>query len=113
MDFKERVYKYTQKIPKGRVSTYKSIAIVSGSPAASRGVANTLAKNFNPKIPCHRVVRSDGGVGGYNRGGPNKKTQLLRKEGVEIKNLRIDLKRFICLSRMTRRKAGSEWYTNK
>ncbi|MFY9492983.1 MAG: MGMT family protein [Minisyncoccia bacterium] len=84
MIFKDKVYKTTQKIPKGKVATYKSIAVAIGSPRASRGVANALARNFDPKIPCHRVVRSDGTLGGYNRDGAAKKTKLLRAEGVLV-----------------------------
>ena len=95
MDFKEKVYKFTGKIPKGKLATYKSVAMAVGRPRAYRGVANALAQNFDPKIPCYRVVRSDGFVGGYNRGIPKKK-QLLWSEGIEIKNNRIDLNKFLC-----------------
>ncbi|MBI2052367.1 MAG: MGMT family protein [Candidatus Sungbacteria bacterium] len=94
MNFKDKVYKFTQEIPKGRVATYKSVATAVGSPRTSRAVANVLAQNFNPKIPCHRVIKSDGSVGGYNRGGSVKKAQLLQDEGVGVKNNRIDLTRF-------------------
>jgi len=78
----------------GKISTYKSIAILIGFPKSSRAVASILSKNFDPKIPCHRVVRSDGFVGGYNRGGSRQKAKLLRVEGVLIKDNRIDLKKF-------------------
>ncbi|MEK7209579.1 MAG: MGMT family protein [Patescibacteria group bacterium] len=91
MNFKDKVYKFTQKIPQGQVATYKSVAIAVGSPRASRGVAIVLARNFDPKIPCHRVVRSDGSLGGYNRGGMVQKAKLLRTEGVLVKNNRVDL----------------------
>lgn len=91
MVFKEKVYKFTQKIPRGKVATYKSIATAVGLPRASRGVAVALSKNFDPKIPCHRVVRSDGSLSGYNRGGMVQKTKLLRSEGVLVKNNRVDL----------------------
>lgn len=95
MEFKEKVYEFTKKIPKGKVATYKKVAVALGSPRASRGVAMVLSKNFDPKIPCHRVIRSDGTLGGYNRGGSVAKTKLLRSEGVLVNGLRIDSKSFI------------------
>ena len=77
--FSEKVYEETRKIPKGKTTTYKELAILAGRPKAWRAVGNILAKNFNPDIPCHRVVRSDGKIGGYNRG-MDKKILLLKKE---------------------------------
>lgn len=68
-------------IPKGKTMTYKQVAIAAGSPRAYRGVGTLMSKNFNKKIPCHRVVRSDGKVGNYNRGGAERKLELLREEG--------------------------------
>ncbi len=62
--------------------TYKQVAAKAGSPGASRAVGSILKTNFDPKIPCHRVIRSDGGMGGYNRGGVTKKLEILKKEGV-------------------------------
>ena len=91
MNLKEKVYKFTQKIPKGKVAIYKSIAVAVGQPRAYRGVASVLAQNFDPKIPCHRVVRSDGALGGYNRGGVSKKAKLLRSEGVKISGLKVTI----------------------
>lgn len=82
--FRERVYKIVKKIPKGRILTYKIIAKKAGLPRAWRAVGNVLNKNRNPKIPCHRVIRSNGKPGGYKRG-VDKKLFLLRKEGVKIK----------------------------
>ena len=96
MDFREKVYNFVKKIPKGKVATYKSIAVAVGQPQASRFVANILAQNFDSKIPCHRVIRSDGFLGGYNRGGSNKKSKMLKQEGVIVKNSKIDLKMFSC-----------------
>lgn len=81
--FTEKVYEVVKKIPKGKILTYKEVAKRAGSPRAYRGVGNILSKNHDPKIPCHRVVRSDGGLGGYNRGMENKK-EILRKEGVNM-----------------------------
>ena len=82
MGFKEKVFSAVRKIPEGRTATYKEIAMAAGKPKAWRVVGNILNKNFNPKIPCHRVIRSDGKLGGYNRG-VFKKKLLLRNE---IKN---------------------------
>lgn len=79
--FAHRVYDVVAKIPKGTVLTYKEVAQQAGSPQAFRAVGTILSKNFDPKIPCHRVVRSDGTAGLYNRGALNKK-KLLKKEGV-------------------------------
>jgi len=71
-------------IPKGKVLTYKEVAIKAGNPNAARAVANIMAANYDPEIPCHRVVRSDGGLGGYNRGGEEKKRAILLSEGVTL-----------------------------
>ncbi len=78
--FTEKVYSVVLKIPKGKVLTYKEIAQKTGRPAAFRAVGNALNKNYNSQIPCHRVVRSDGKIGGYNRG-VKAKIRLLKKEG--------------------------------
>lgn len=78
--FKERVLDIVRKIPKGKVKTYKQVAELAGSPNASRAVGSILKGNYNSEIPCHRVIRSDGLVGEYNRGRENK-IKLLRKEG--------------------------------
>jgi methylated-DNA-[protein]-cysteine S-methyltransferase len=78
--FTIRVLAAAKKIPRGKTATYKEIAKIAGSPRAYRAVGNILNKNRDPKIPCHRVIRSDGKTGGYNRG-PEKKLTLLKKEG--------------------------------
>ena len=78
--FSQKVYIVVAKIPNGETLTYKEVARLVGSPRAYRAVGNILAKNYDPKIPCHRVVRSDGDAGGYNRGRGEKKA-LLKKEG--------------------------------
>jgi methylated-DNA-[protein]-cysteine S-methyltransferase len=80
--FAEKVYEYTSTIPQGEVRTYKQVAKALGSPKAYRAVASALAKNFDSAIPCHRVIRSDGKMGGYNRGGESVKRKILIKEGV-------------------------------
>jgi len=81
--FTEKVYRIVSKIPKGEVFTYKEVAKRAGNENASRAVGNILNKNYDPTIPCHRVIRSDGKVGGYNRG-TDKKKQILIKEGVGL-----------------------------
>ena len=84
--FEQRVWNYLKNIPKGKVKTYKQVAIAIKRPKSARAVANACAKNpYAPKIPCHRVIRSDGGLGGYSgRGGVKKKVSLLRSEKVQI-----------------------------
>ena len=81
--FQLKVWKYLSKIPKGKLKTYKQVAIAIKSPKSARAVANACAKNtYAPKIPCHRVIRSDGGLGGYSgKGGVKTKKNLLKKEG--------------------------------
>jgi len=82
--FKENVLKIVSKIPKGQALTYKKVAVLSGKPKASRAVGNILNKNYqksDSKIPCHRVIRSDGKIGGYALG-ERKKRELLKKEKV-------------------------------
>jgi len=87
-DFKKKVYKIVKKIPMGKTRSYKEVAFLIGRPKAWRAVGNILNQNKNPKIPCHRVVKEDGRVGGY-RCGAKKKITLLKKEGIMIKNGKI------------------------
>jgi len=82
-NYSEKVLKIVAKIPKGKVLTYKKVAELAGRPRAYRAVGNILHKNHNPKIPCHRVIRSDGKIGGYNRNIKIKKF-LLKKEGIKF-----------------------------
>ena len=77
--FREKVLAVVARIPKGEVLTYQAVARRAGQPKAYRAVGNILNKNFNKNIPCHRVIRGDGSLGGYNRGS-RKKAFLLRKE---------------------------------
>tara|TARA_E500000331_G_C17114416_1_gene651087 strand:+ start:557 stop:832 length:276 start_codon:yes stop_codon:yes gene_type:complete len=81
--FQIKVWKYLKNIPKGKVKTYKEVAIGIKRPKSARAVANACAKNpYAPKIPCHRVIRSDGRLGGYSAsGGIKTKKKLLKKEG--------------------------------
>lgn len=78
--FAERVYLVVATIPEGKTMTYKEVAVKAGKPLAARAVGTLMSKNYNPAIPCHRVVRSDGKVGNYNRGGPSRKIELLLEE---------------------------------
>ena len=80
--FEQKVWNYLKNIPKGKVKTYKEVAKAIKSPKSARAVANACAKNpYAPKIPCHRVIRSDGTLGGYSgKGGIRKKLRLLRSE---------------------------------
>ena len=81
-DFQKKVWIELSKIPKGEIRTYKEIAIAIGHPLAVRAVANACGKNPHPiKIPCHRVIRSDGKLGGYSApGGTAAKRRLLKEE---------------------------------
>lgn len=81
--FQQKVYKALLKVPKGKVVTYKQLAVMIGKPHAARAVGNAMATNMHaPMIPCHRVIRSDKGLGGYSApGGIKKKIALLRQEG--------------------------------
>ena len=85
-NFQKKVWNEIKKIPKGRTTSYKQIAIAIGHPKAARAVANACGKNPNPIItPCQRVIASDGTIGGYSaEGGVNTKRALLAKEGVYL-----------------------------
>ena len=85
--FQVKVWNYLLKIPPGNVKTYKEIAIVLKKPNSARAIANACAKNPKaPLIPCHRVIRSDGKLGGYSGpGGAKMKEKLLKKEGYFFK----------------------------
>ena len=85
--FQLKVWGYLKKIPKGKVKTYRYVAKAIGKPRAFRAVANAIGKNpYPPKIPCHRVIRSDGSLGGYSgKGGIKKKKRLLEIEKVYLK----------------------------
>lgn len=79
--FAELVRDVVRRIPRGKTMSYGEVAKYAGSPGASRAVGSIMKGNYDPKIPCHRVIRSDGKVGEYNRGGSAKKLALLKKEG--------------------------------
>ena len=77
--FAKKVYEIVKKIPEGKTLSYQQVAVLAGSPKAFRAVGNILNKNYDPDIPCHRVVSSDGTPGGYNRG-TDKKVEILKSE---------------------------------
>ena len=81
--FQVKVWKYLKSIQKGKVKTYKEVAIAINMPKAARAVANACARNpYAPNVPCHRVIRSDGSLGGFSApGGTKAKKKLLKKEG--------------------------------
>lgn len=89
------MYGEVKKIPRGYVATYAQIAQAIKAPRASRAVGNALNKNIFFNVPCHRVVRADGAVGGY-AWGSEKKINVLRAEGVHIKDSRVDLSLYNC-----------------
>lgn len=94
-EFQSRVLRLVSTVPRGKVTTYKELARALGRPRAYRAVANVLAKNPRPiKIPCHRVVKSNGEVGGY-KSGTRKKSILLSKEGIEVRGKRIELEKYL------------------
>jgi O-6-methylguanine DNA methyltransferase len=77
--FSQKVQEIVKKIPEGKTLTYKEVDTKAGQPKAYRAVGNILNKNYDPAIPCHRVIRSDGQAGGYNRG-VKQKIKLLKTE---------------------------------
>ena len=83
----EKVYNIVKTIPKGKVTTYKEIAEQLNT-KAYRAVGNALNKNRNKDVPCHRVIKSNGEIGGYAHG-KNKKIKILKSEGIKIKNNKI------------------------
>ena len=82
-DFKKKVFEVVAGIPKGKVLTYKEVAKLAGSERAYRAVGSILNTNYDPLIPCHRVIRSDGKTGGYNRG-EELKRKILEEEKVKF-----------------------------
>ncbi len=91
MNFNQRVWALTSRIPPGKVTTYAAIARKLGT-QAYRAVGNAMNRNpYAPEVPCHRVVGSDGRLTGY-AGGLNRKQQMLMEEGVTIRAGKVDLK---------------------
>ena len=93
--FEREVLVATFKIPKGKISTYKRIAEKIGRPRAYRAVASALRKNpLHPVVPCHRVIKSDGRFGGGEKRAKTR-MELVKKEGISIKNGRIKISKEI------------------
>jgi methylated-DNA-[protein]-cysteine S-methyltransferase len=93
--FRCDVYHYVASVPAGKVATYASVAAAIGRPGASRAVGSAMRVNplnihdAKPRVPCHRVVRSDGALAGFNGGGCTVKADMLRSEGVLCDQVRI------------------------
>lgn len=84
-DFTEKVLDVVRNIPRGQTMSYGEVACRSGNSGAARAVGTIMKQNYREDVPCHRVICADGTLGGYNRGGAEKKKKLLEKEGVDIK----------------------------
>ncbi len=82
VSFREKVLHIVKKIPKGKTMSYKEVARKAGSPRAYRAVGNILNKNYDPQIPCHRVIRANGKIGGYNRGQEEKVKKLKQEKAI-------------------------------
>lgn len=82
--FTSKVKSVVRNIPSGSTMSYSAVARAAGYPRAHRAVAGVMSKNFEADIPCHRVIKSNGTLGGYNRGGTNQKRSLLLNEGAII-----------------------------
>lgn len=82
--FADKVCAVVKSIPRGKTMTYAEVAKKAGNARAARAVGAIMRSNYDPAIPCHRVVRSDGRLGGYNRGGPEKKRALLAREARKV-----------------------------
>ena len=101
MSFRDSVCRVVASIPPGRVMSYSMVASLAGSRSAARAVGNLMARNLHPgtgpgKIPCHRVVRSDGSLGGYTSSrGPQEKKRLIKGEGIVLKKGRIRSEHFL------------------
>ena len=92
--FQERCYSLLQKLPRGKVTTYKALAQALNS-QAYRAVGTAMKNNLSPiKVPCHRVIKSSGEIGNYSQG-VAKKIALLKKEGVEIINNKVELSKYL------------------
>jgi methylated-DNA-[protein]-cysteine S-methyltransferase len=83
--FKEKVRQIVHNIPKGKTMTYREVAAKAGNPKAARAVGAVMRANYDPAVPCHRVIKSDGSLGNYNRGGDREKRRLLVQEGALAK----------------------------
>ena len=78
--FREKVLNIVRKIPKGGSMTYKQVATKAGNQNAARAVGAIMRTNYDPTVPCHRVIHTSGAIGNYNRGGPSRKKEILMSE---------------------------------
>jgi methylated-DNA-[protein]-cysteine S-methyltransferase len=83
--FTDKVLKVVKEIPRGKTLSYKEVAILAGNEKASRVVGTIMSKNWDESIPCHRVICSDGTLGGYNRGTEKKRLRLEEEGAIERK----------------------------
>ncbi|MBR5538599.1 MAG: MGMT family protein [Clostridia bacterium] len=95
-ELEEKIYKAVQNIPRGKVATYAQIAAMVGNPRMCRAVGNALHKNpFFGIVPCHRVVNSQGFLAkGFVFGGENAQADMLREEGIEVIDGKVDLLKY-------------------
>ncbi|MBS3071924.1 MGMT family protein [Candidatus Pacearchaeota archaeon] len=92
--FNEKCYSLLKTVPKGKVTTYKAMAAALNT-KAYRAIGNAMNRNpFAPEVPCHRVVKSTGEIGGYALGVKNK-IKLLNKEGIEVLDDKVDLDKYL------------------
>ena len=92
--FNEKCYAMLRKVPRGKVTTYGELARAVGSPRAARAVGNAMRRNpYAPEVPCHRVIGGDGKMVGFASGVSNK-IKMLKKEGVEIIDGKINLNKY-------------------
>ena len=82
--FTNKGFAVVKKNPQGKARTYREVAKKAGSPRAFRAVGSILKGNFDPSVPCHRVIKNDGTLGDYNRGGTSQKQKILTAEGVRL-----------------------------
>ena len=98
-EFSGKVYGFCSRVPKGKVTTYGEIARAVGKPGSSRAVGQALKRNpYAPRVPCHRVVKSDGSLGGYGGAGrkkTEKKRKMLAKEGIGIAKGKVNLEKHL------------------
>ncbi len=87
MNFKSQILDIVSKIPKGQLMTYSQVATLAGNPKAARVVGQIMSKNYDNKIPCHRVIGKNLKLTGYNRGGVAAKAEILKTEGININDL--------------------------
>jgi O-6-methylguanine DNA methyltransferase len=84
--FSDRVKEVVSRIPRGETLSYGEVAKRAGNPKGARAVARIMSKNYDPNIPCHRVICANGTLGGYNRGGLSEKQRILDAERLETKH---------------------------